>query len=92
MSSNTCGCKRRLSRWPGSGIHSSQAKFRRESPSPSRADDPRIVEETRQYIRDFDRIAETTKTRRELYDQILAIYPERINPDALWNSARALKG
>ncbi len=57
-----------------------------------RADDPRIVEETRQYIRDFDRIAETTKTRQELYDQILAIYPERINPDALWISARALKG
>jgi len=57
-----------------------------------RADDPRIVEETRQYIRDFDRITETTKTRRELYDQILAIYPERINPDALWISARAVKG
>ncbi len=57
-----------------------------------RADDPRTVEETRQYIRHFDRIAETTKTRRELYDQVLAVYPERINPDALWISARALKG
>jgi len=57
-----------------------------------RADDPRIVEETRQYIRDFDRIAETASTSRELFDQVLAVYPNRINPDALWISARALKG
>ena len=57
-----------------------------------RADDPRILEETRQYIRDFDRIAETAKTSRELYDQVMAVYPDRVNPDALWISARALKG
>jgi glyoxylase-like metal-dependent hydrolase (beta-lactamase superfamily II) len=56
-----------------------------------RADDPRIVAETRQYIRDFDRIAETAKTSRELYDQVLAVYPDRVNPDAPWISARALK-
>ena len=31
-------------------------------------DSPRIIEETRQYIRDFDRLAETTATARELYD------------------------
>lgn len=46
---------------------------------------------TRQYIRDFDRIAETTATARELYDQVLALYPERVNPSMLWWSARALK-
>ena len=57
-----------------------------------RADHPRIVEETRQYIRDFDRIAETASTSRELYDQVMAVYPDRVNPDALWISARALKG
>jgi hypothetical protein len=28
---------------------------------------------------------------RELYDQVLALYPNRINPDALWISAQALK-
>jgi hypothetical protein len=56
-----------------------------------RADDPRIIEETRQYIRDFDRIAETATTARELYDQVLALHPDRINPGALWISARALK-
>jgi len=59
---------------------------------PGNEDNPRIIEETRQYIRDFDRIAETAKTTRELFDQVLAIYPLRVNPGALWSSARALKG
>lgn len=58
---------------------------------PGRADEPRIIEETRQYIRDFDQIAETATTARELYDQVLAIYPDRVNPGAAWASARALK-
>jgi glyoxylase-like metal-dependent hydrolase (beta-lactamase superfamily II) len=56
-----------------------------------RDDDPRIIEETRQYIRDFDRLAETTSTARELYDQMLALYPDRVNPGALWGAARAVK-
>jgi len=30
-------------------------------------DSPRIIEETRQYIRDFERLAELTTTARELY-------------------------
>jgi glyoxylase-like metal-dependent hydrolase (beta-lactamase superfamily II) len=56
-----------------------------------RHDGPEIIEETRQYIRDFDRIAESTSTARELYDQVLALYPDRINPDVVWISAQALK-
>jgi glyoxylase-like metal-dependent hydrolase (beta-lactamase superfamily II) len=56
-----------------------------------RHDGPEIIEETRRYIRDFDRIAETTSTARDLYDQVLALYPDRINPDAVWISAQALK-
>jgi hypothetical protein len=59
---------------------------------PGNDDDPRIIEETRQYIRDFDRVAQTTTTARDLYDQMLARYPERVNPGALWSSARAIKG
>ena len=58
---------------------------------PGRPDAPSIVEETRQYIRDFDRIAARTQTAKELYDQMLAIYPDRVNPAVLWNSARAVK-
>ena len=59
---------------------------------PDNEDNPRIIEETRQYIRDFDRIAETTTTAQELYDKMLEIYPNRVNPGwALWSSARAVK-
>jgi len=56
-----------------------------------RDDSPRIIEETRQYIRDFDRLAQTAATARELYDQMLQLYPDRANPGALWGSARAVK-
>ena len=59
---------------------------------PENDDSPGIIEETRQYIRDFDRLAESTTTARELYDTMLALYPERANPGALWGSARAAKG
>ena len=58
---------------------------------PGRDDDPQIIEETRQYLRDFDRIAETANTAQELYEQVLALHPDRVNPGALWGSARALK-
>jgi glyoxylase-like metal-dependent hydrolase (beta-lactamase superfamily II) len=54
-----------------------------------RDDDPRIIEETRQYIREFGRIAETANTARDLYDQMLALHPHRVNPGALWGAARA---
>ena len=59
---------------------------------PEKPDDPRTIEETRQYIRDFDRLAEATTTAQELYDAMLALYPNRVNPGwALWSSARAVK-
>jgi glyoxylase-like metal-dependent hydrolase (beta-lactamase superfamily II) len=53
-------------------------------------DHPRIIEQTRQYIRDFDRIAATATTARELYDRVLALHPDRVNPGALWLSAHAV--
>jgi glyoxylase-like metal-dependent hydrolase (beta-lactamase superfamily II) len=59
---------------------------------PGNDDSPRIIEETRQYIRDFDHIAEITTTAQEVYDKMLKLYPNRINPGwALWSSARAVK-
>ena len=59
---------------------------------PENDDSPRIIEETRKYIRDFDRLAETTKTAQELYEKMLELYPTRVNPGwALWSSARAVK-
>jgi glyoxylase-like metal-dependent hydrolase (beta-lactamase superfamily II) len=59
---------------------------------PENDDNSRIIEETRQYIRDFDRLAEQTTTAQELYNKMLELYPNRINPGwALWSSARAVK-
>jgi glyoxylase-like metal-dependent hydrolase (beta-lactamase superfamily II) len=59
---------------------------------PENDDNPRIIEETQQYIRDFDRLTEQTTTAQELYDKMLEIYPNRVNPGwALWSSARAVK-
>jgi glyoxylase-like metal-dependent hydrolase (beta-lactamase superfamily II) len=56
-----------------------------------RDDSPRIIEETRQYIRDFESLAKMTTTARELYDKMLERYPDRANPGSLWGSARAVK-
>jgi glyoxylase-like metal-dependent hydrolase (beta-lactamase superfamily II) len=59
---------------------------------PENEDNPRIIGETRQYIRDFDRLAQTTNTAQELYERMLKLYPNRVNPGwALWSSARAVK-
>jgi glyoxylase-like metal-dependent hydrolase (beta-lactamase superfamily II) len=59
---------------------------------PDNDDNPRIIEETREYIRDFDYLLNETNTAQELYDAMLELYPSRINPGwALWGSARAFK-
>jgi hypothetical protein len=58
---------------------------------PGNDDSPKMIKETRQYIRDFDRLAKTTTTVRELYDKMLKLYPDRVNPGALWLSARGVK-
>ena len=59
---------------------------------PEKDDRPEIIEETRQYIRDFDRLVATTSSGQELYEQMLKLYPNRVNPGwALWSSAHAAK-
>ncbi len=54
-------------------------------------DSPRIIGETRKYIRDFERLAMQTTTALELYDQMLKLYPDWGNRGALWTSVRAIK-
>ena len=44
---------------------------------PENDDNPKIIEETRQYIRDFDRLAGTTTTAQELYAEMLHLYPDQ---------------
>jgi glyoxylase-like metal-dependent hydrolase (beta-lactamase superfamily II) len=54
-------------------------------------DSPGIIAESRKYIRDFERLAMTTTTAQELYDQMLKLYSGWLNRGALWSSARAIK-
>src|SRR5258706_2225326 len=54
-------------------------------------DSPKILGETRRYIHDFERLAMQTTTARELYDQMIKLYPDCGNPGALWTSVRAVK-
>jgi glyoxylase-like metal-dependent hydrolase (beta-lactamase superfamily II) len=53
--------------------------------------DPRIIAETRQYLRDFNRLNTVTTAARELYDAMLEIYPDRANPGSLWGAANSAK-
>jgi glyoxylase-like metal-dependent hydrolase (beta-lactamase superfamily II) len=52
---------------------------------------PRHIEETRGYIRDFNVAVASTSTATELYEKMLALYPNRVNPGSLWGSANAAK-
>jgi glyoxylase-like metal-dependent hydrolase (beta-lactamase superfamily II) len=58
---------------------------------PENDDNPRIIAETRQYLRDFNRLNKATASARELYDAMLEIYPDRVNPGSLWGAANAAK-
>jgi glyoxylase-like metal-dependent hydrolase (beta-lactamase superfamily II) len=58
---------------------------------PENDDDPRNIAETRQYLRDFNRLDEATTTARQLYDAMLKLYPDRANPGSLWSGANAAK-
>jgi hypothetical protein len=49
---------------------------------------PASFAETRQYLRDFNRLNEATVNARELYDAMLELYPDRVNPGSLWGAAK----
>jgi len=54
-------------------------------------DGPRVIGQTRKYILDFQELAGKTTTAKELYDQMLARYPQWLNRGALWSSVTAIK-
>jgi hypothetical protein len=58
---------------------------------PGNDDSPRILDEERDYIRDFNRLDGITTTVRELHDGMRELYPDRANPGALWEAASAAK-
>jgi len=49
------------------------------------------LEKPGKYIRDFERLAMQTTTARELYDEMLKLYPDWINRSALWSSVLAVR-
>jgi glyoxylase-like metal-dependent hydrolase (beta-lactamase superfamily II) len=63
------------------------AGHKRESAS----DTPEAIDLTRQYLQDFERLETSTTTTLELYEAMLALHPDRLNPGALWGSARVSK-
>jgi glyoxylase-like metal-dependent hydrolase (beta-lactamase superfamily II) len=52
---------------------------------------PRHIEETRRYLRDFLASLAKTSTAMELYQTMLSLHPDRINPGSLWAAAKASK-
>ena len=51
----------------------------------------RHIQETRRYIQDFIRSDDETHTALELYDRMLTLYPDWINPGSLWGAANTAK-
>ena len=58
---------------------------------PENNDDPRIIGETREYLRDFNRLNAVTGDARQLYDAMLELHPDRVNPGSLWGAANTAK-
>ena len=52
---------------------------------------PRHIEETRRYLNDFNACVAATSTPLELYERMLSLHPDRINPGSLWAAAKAAK-
>jgi glyoxylase-like metal-dependent hydrolase (beta-lactamase superfamily II) len=52
---------------------------------------PRHIEETRRYLRDFVASLASTSTAMDLYETMLSLHPDRVNPGSLWAAAKAFK-
>jgi glyoxylase-like metal-dependent hydrolase (beta-lactamase superfamily II) len=56
----------------------------------NRPDDPAVLDETRRYLQDAIRLLDDKPTARDFYDQMIALYPDRLNPGVVWLGARRL--
>jgi glyoxylase-like metal-dependent hydrolase (beta-lactamase superfamily II) len=52
---------------------------------------PSHIDETRNYIKTFVSLNQATGSALELYERMLRLYPDRINPGSLWASAHKAK-
>jgi glyoxylase-like metal-dependent hydrolase (beta-lactamase superfamily II) len=53
---------------------------------------PSHIQGTRTYLNDFNATLPTASTALDLYQKMLALHPNRVNPGSLWATARVLKG
>jgi glyoxylase-like metal-dependent hydrolase (beta-lactamase superfamily II) len=52
---------------------------------------PRHIEETRGYLNDFNASLASTSTALDLYEKMLTLHPNRVNPGSLWATAKTVK-
>jgi glyoxylase-like metal-dependent hydrolase (beta-lactamase superfamily II) len=52
---------------------------------------PRHIEETRRYILDLNEIMASAPTALDLYERMLALHSNRVNPGSLWATAKTVK-
>ena len=52
---------------------------------------PRHIDESRRYLHDFNANLASTSTSLDLYEKMLTLHPNRVNPGSLWATARAVK-
>jgi glyoxylase-like metal-dependent hydrolase (beta-lactamase superfamily II) len=55
------------------------------------ADSPENIGRTRRYIEDFTDAAEKADSFTDLYDAMVARYPDRVNRAVIWHSAKAFR-
>ena len=53
-------------------------------------DDPKIIDETRDYLLDAQRLISGKPTPREFFDHMIRLYPDRLNVGPVWYSAVSL--
>jgi glyoxylase-like metal-dependent hydrolase (beta-lactamase superfamily II) len=53
-------------------------------------DDPAILQQTRQYLLDAQRLLDAKPSPREFFDQMFELYPDRLNLGPLWYGALGL--
>ncbi|MEV7605778.1 MBL fold metallo-hydrolase [Paenarthrobacter sp. NPDC089322] len=60
--------------------------------APGAPDDPRCIQETRQYLLDSREALDRAQTPQNFYDEMLRLYPHRVNASPVWYGALSLVG
>ncbi|MCF6166677.1 hypothetical protein LROSL1_0506 [Furfurilactobacillus rossiae] len=57
---------------------------------PENPDDPKILDQTIEYITNFNKFAEDASSAEDLYNKMLAVYPKYVNPGSLWSASHSV--